>query len=155
MSDSCDPVDCSLPGSSVHVILQARILEWVAISFSNAWKWKMESESEVVQSCPTLGDPMDCSLPGSSAHGIFQARGLERGACLLHMVTTLFLLCFSSVRALAYTAGRTWISWNPQALFLTLSLSLPSSLSFSAIRSLCTFPLRVSECSSMVVKQPR
>ena len=31
----CDPVDCSLPGSSVPGILQARILEWVAISFSN------------------------------------------------------------------------------------------------------------------------
>ena len=30
----CDPVDCSLPGSSAHGILQARILEWVAISFS-------------------------------------------------------------------------------------------------------------------------
>ena len=30
----CDPVDCSLPGSSVHGISQARILEWVAISFS-------------------------------------------------------------------------------------------------------------------------
>ena len=33
-SDSCDPMDCNLPGSSVHGILQARILEWVAISFS-------------------------------------------------------------------------------------------------------------------------
>ena len=31
MSNSCDPVDCSLPGFSVHGILQARILEWVAI----------------------------------------------------------------------------------------------------------------------------
>ena len=30
----CDPTDCSTPGSSVHVILQARILEWVEISFS-------------------------------------------------------------------------------------------------------------------------
>ena len=30
----CDPVDCSPPGSSVHGILQARVLEWVAISFS-------------------------------------------------------------------------------------------------------------------------
>ena len=38
------------------------------------------SESEVVQSCPTLCDPMDCSLPGSSVHGIFQARVLEWGA---------------------------------------------------------------------------
>ena len=32
--DFCDPMDCSLPGSSVHGIFQARILEWVAISFS-------------------------------------------------------------------------------------------------------------------------
>ena len=41
---------------------------------------KVKSESEVAQSCPTLGDPMDCSLPGSSVHGIFQARVLEWGA---------------------------------------------------------------------------
>ena len=32
----CDPMDCSLPGSSVHGILQARILEWVAVSFSKS-----------------------------------------------------------------------------------------------------------------------
>ena len=38
---------------------------------------KVKSESEVVQSCPTLRDPMDCSLPGSSVHRIFQARVLE------------------------------------------------------------------------------
>ena len=38
---------------------------------------KVESESEVAQSCPTLSNPMDCSLPGSSIHGIFQARVLE------------------------------------------------------------------------------
>ena len=41
---------------------------------------RVESESEVAQSCPTLRDPMDCSLPGSSVHGIFQARVLEWGA---------------------------------------------------------------------------
>ena len=38
----CDPMDCSLPGSPVPGILQARTLEWVAISFSNAWKWKVK-----------------------------------------------------------------------------------------------------------------
>ena len=38
---------------------------------------KVESESEVAQSCPTLRDHMDCSPPGSSVHGIFQARVLE------------------------------------------------------------------------------
>ena len=40
-------------------------------------EYQSESESEVVQLCPTLRDPMDCSLPGSSIHGIFQARVLE------------------------------------------------------------------------------
>ena len=52
-----NPMDCSLPGSSVHGIFQARV-----------------QFSSVAQSCPTLCDPMDCSLPGSSVHGIFQAR---------------------------------------------------------------------------------
>ena len=71
----CDPIDGSPPGSAISGILQARTLEWVAISFSNALKVK--SESEVAQSCPTLRDPMDCSPPGSSIHRIFQARILE------------------------------------------------------------------------------
>ena len=116
-----DPMDCSPPGSSAHEIFQARVLEWVAIAFSNRnsccccvasvvsdsvqphglqptrllhpWDspgkntrvgchfllqcMKVESESEVAQSCLTLSDPMGCSLPGSSVHGIFQARVLE------------------------------------------------------------------------------
>ena len=38
----CDPIDGSLPGSTVPGIVQARTLEWVAISFSNAWKWKVK-----------------------------------------------------------------------------------------------------------------
>ena len=38
----CDPIDGSPPGSAVPAILQARTLEWVAISFSNAWKWKVK-----------------------------------------------------------------------------------------------------------------
>ena len=41
----CDPIDGSPPGSSVPGILQARILEWVAISSSNAWKWKVKVKS--------------------------------------------------------------------------------------------------------------
>ena len=38
----CDPIDGSPPGSPVPGILQARTLEWVAVSFSNAWKWNMK-----------------------------------------------------------------------------------------------------------------
>ena len=41
----CDPIDGSPPGFPVPGILQARTLEWVAISFSNAWKWKVEVKS--------------------------------------------------------------------------------------------------------------
>ena len=90
----CDAMDCTLPGSSVHRILQARILEWVAIPFSREssqprdrtqvsyiagrfFTTRNQKESEVTQSCLTLCDPMDCCLPGSSVHGIVQARILE------------------------------------------------------------------------------
>ena len=68
----CNPIDGSPPGCPAPGILQARTLEWVAISFSNAWKWKVKVKS--LSKCPTLRDPMDCSLPGSSIHGIFQAK---------------------------------------------------------------------------------
>ena len=70
----CDPIDGSPPGSPVPGILQARTLEWVAISFSKAWSEKWKWSRSVVSD---LRDPMDCSLLGSSIHGIFQARVLE------------------------------------------------------------------------------
>ena len=41
----CDPIDGSPPGSRIPGIFQARTLEWVAISFSNAWKWKVKVKS--------------------------------------------------------------------------------------------------------------
>ena len=101
-----DLMDCSLPGSSIHGIFQARVLEWGTIVFSHMCSQKkkkkknprwcfwfsgalednsvlvfcfllVESESEVAQLCPILCDPVDCSPPGSSVHGILQARILE------------------------------------------------------------------------------
>ena len=62
----CDPIDGSPHGSPVPGILQARTLEWVTISFSNAWTWKVKGKS---LSRVWLSDPMDCSPPGSSVHG--------------------------------------------------------------------------------------
>ena len=53
-------------------------MEWVAISFSNVWNWKMKVKS--LSRVRLLSDSMDRSLPGSSIHGIFQARVLEWGA---------------------------------------------------------------------------
>ena len=73
----CDPIDGSPPGSPVPGILQARTLEWVAISFSDAWKekWKW-SRSVVSDSVRPHGlQPTRLLHPW-----IFQARVLEWGA---------------------------------------------------------------------------
>ena len=56
---------------------------------------KVKSESEAVQSCPTLSDPMNWSLPGPSVHGIFQARVLEWGAITFSIDTP--ILFFTSL----------------------------------------------------------
>ena len=60
----CDPTDGSPPGSLILGILQARTLEWVAISFSNAWKWKLKGKS--LSRVRLFATPWTASLPGSS-----------------------------------------------------------------------------------------
>ena len=91
----CNPIDGLPPGSPVPGILQAKTLEWVAISFSNAWKWKLKVKS---LSCVWLSDLMDCSLPGSSIHGIFQARVVEWGAIASKLLISLSPFKTSTVR---------------------------------------------------------
>ena len=66
----CDPVDGSPPGSAVPGILQARTLEWVAISFSNAWKWKGKVKS--------LSRAWLLATPWTSAHQAPLSMGLSR-----------------------------------------------------------------------------
>ena len=91
----CGPLHCSPPGSSVRSISQARILEWVAISFSREssqprdrtqvsciasrffTRWAIRKVPLASQLCLTLCDHIDCSLPGSSVRGALQARILE------------------------------------------------------------------------------
>ena len=68
----CDPIDSSPPGSSIPGILQARTLEWVAISFSKACM-----HAKLLQSRPTLCNPMDSTPPDSSVRGILPARILD------------------------------------------------------------------------------
>ena len=71
----CDPMDCSLPGSSIHGTFQARVLEWAVIAFSK--RLFAAAAAKSLQLCPTQCDPMNCSLPGFSVHGILQARTVE------------------------------------------------------------------------------
>ena len=70
-----DPMDCSPPGSSVHGICQARVLEWSAIAFLVFFYAAAAAKS--LQACPTLCDPIDSSPPGSPVPGILQAIKLE------------------------------------------------------------------------------
>ena len=70
-----NPMDCSLPGSSAHGVFQARVLEWVAIAFSDIHAAAAVAKS--LQSCLTLCDPIDGSPPVIPVPGILQARTLE------------------------------------------------------------------------------
>ena len=66
----CNPVDGSPPGSPVPGILQARTLEWLAISFPNAWKWKVKVKS---LSCVRL-----LATPWTAAHQAPLSMGFSR-----------------------------------------------------------------------------
>ena len=74
----CNPIEGSPPGSPVPGILQARTLEWVAISFSNAWKWKVEVRS---LSCVWLfAIPWTAAYQAPPSMGFSRQRVLEWGA---------------------------------------------------------------------------
>ena len=69
----CDPIDGSPSGSPVPGILQARTLEWVAISLSNAWKWKVKEKS---LSCVQL-----LATTWTAAHQAPPSMGFSRPEC--------------------------------------------------------------------------
>ena len=76
----CNPIEGNTPGSAIPGILQARTLEWVAISFSKAWKWKVTVKS--------LSGVRLFATPWTAAYqvdGIFQARVLEWGTIAFSM----------------------------------------------------------------------
>ena len=66
----CDPIDGSPPGSPIPGILQARTLEWVAIAFSNVWKWKGKVKS--------LSHVQLVATPGTAAYQAPPSLGFSR-----------------------------------------------------------------------------
>ena len=66
----CDPIDGSPPGSPVPGILQARTLEWVTISSSNVWKWKVKVKS--------LSRVQPSAIPWTAAHQAPPSMGFSR-----------------------------------------------------------------------------
>ena len=133
-------MDWSLPGSSVHGSLQARVLEWGAIAFSHnefrptetsvSLKHRYFSLSvghnrgsaaaaKSLQSCPTLCDPRDSSPRGSAVPGILQARTLEWVA-----------ISFSNVwkwKVKVKSLSRVWLLATPR----TAAYQAPPSMGFS------------------------
>ena len=69
----CDPIDDSLPGSPVPGILQARTLEWAAVSFSIGWKWKVKVKS--------LSHVRLFGTPWTAAHQALLPMGFSRQQC--------------------------------------------------------------------------
>ena len=119
-----DPMDCSPPGSSIHGILQARVLEWGATAFS----YIVTAAAKLLQSCLTLCDPRDGSPPGSAIPGILQARTLEWVAISFSIssFTAVISCCFAFTRE----QGSLIIMFLKCLFFITVdtSLCLPCSL---------------------------
>ena len=117
-----DHIDGSPPGSSVPGMLQARILEGFAISFSNACM-----HAKLLRLYPTLCDPMDSSPPGSSDHRVPQARILQWVAIFQYLRLPRLIIIFCSHK----------VCWLSKLLFSTiLFYGLTIFLALSALQEL-------------------
>ena len=114
---------------------------------------KLESESEVAQSCPTLSDPMDCSLPGSSIHGIFRATVLEWGAIAFSHVNYTSVKNktkhYFASRLMLCPLGSPWLSCLTSLPLSPVYLVITSSKRRSLSPQYKTLPLQVIYCPSM------
>ena len=124
----CNPIDGSPPGSPVPGILQARILEWVASSFSNAWKWKVKVKSlshvrllatpwtAAHQAPPSMGFPGKST--GVGCHCLLRYINLMGDDCGDLSLLTQLNYIFSTV--IQYTANVIHSIWNTLKLILFL-----------------------------------
>ena len=113
----CDPIDSSPPGSPVPGILQARTLEWAAISFSNAWKWKVKVK--LLSRVLLLATPWTAAHQAPPSMGFFQARVLEWGAIAFStqvwyyiLILTICLELLSYIWDLSYSGWLYYVSLN-------------------------------------------
>ena len=132
----CDPIDDSPPGSPVPGILQARTLEWVAISFSNAGKWKVKVKS--------LSSVWLLATPWTTAHQAPPSMGLSRqeywSGVPLQTANTKTLICevFASWHSVPLKACFFFLLFYYKTYFLLLLsllsvyLFLPSVFSYSS-----------------------
>ena len=119
MSDSCDPIDGSPPDSPVPRILQARTLEWVAISFSNAWKWKVKVKS--LSRVQLLATPWTAAPQAPPSMGFSRQEYWSDfqiyNTLLLTIVTMLYI---TSTEFISFITGCFYF-WLPSHISLILS----------------------------------
>ena len=116
----CDPIDGSPPGSPVPGILQARTLEWFAISFSNAWKWKVKVESlscvqlfatpwtSAYQAPPSMGFSRQEYWSGVPLPSAFEYKILYM--CLYKDISSEMYFSYSTSYMLSYQNCTSWVS---------------------------------------------
>ena len=115
VSNSCDPMDCSLPGSSVHGIFQARILEWVAISFSRGSSRprnrtqvsRITGRFQLISSYTWGNRPRDISTARSSHVAKWQSQDLNPSRAVCTESLDLALVCSQGLVRL-----RPWVEYQ-------------------------------------------
>ena len=150
----CHPIDGSPPGSLVPGILQARTLEWVAISFSNTWKWKVKVKSlscvqlfvtpwtTAYQAPPSMGfsrqeywSGLPLPSPTKTRHSqinkcIFKKQFTDSVDCDIILVHKSWLLALS-------LPSRSWYILKIYFIYLFMAaLGLPHGLSLVAVQGL-------------------
>ena len=102
----CDPIDGSPPGSPIPGILQARTLEWVAISFSNAWKWKVKVKS--------LSHVQLLATPWTAVHQAPPPMGFSRQEYSHTIFQT------SSLSSKSMSHAMVWLTYTKEHIFVFL-----------------------------------
>ena len=128
----CDPIDISQPSSPIPGILQARTLEWVASSFSNAWKWKVKVKS--------LSHVWLSVTPWTAAHQAPPPMWFSRQE---HW-SGVPLSSLEKISSLSqYHVLSSYLHWSPRNVFLS-SLALLWNSAFRWIYLLFSFAFRFS-----------
>ena len=124
----CDPIDGSPPGSTIPGILQARTPEWVAISFSNAWKWKVKVKSlsrvrllvipwtAAYQAPPSMGFSRQEYWSGVPLPSLFWGTNLPLFRSAAPQLKSLPCLSHSSVRLNGLSCGKWSIGFSNTAI---------------------------------------
>ena len=119
----CNPIDSSPPGSPVPGILQARTLKWVAVSFSNAWKWKVRASG--INSLPCY---YQCQmLPDYIVHSIMAPEissvVVKVGSCFLALSLRFTIVAVQSLSCVWFFATP-WTTARQASLSFIVSQSL-------------------------------